>query len=186
MRYRIIAMLTLLAVSLPGAALAGAREDALEGITRCSVIPDDRGFTDCIDGVAQRLRARLGLPAASAAQIGAVPPPATGLPTPQSKVSNNGHASPISRKDGWLGRMFGSTPRKSTVHMVFYTFDGHGMFTVALGNGEVWRQMDNDSNRAHWRAPASNYRVTVKEGIFNASILEVDGDQTHYTVRRVR
>jgi hypothetical protein len=70
--------------------------------------------------------------------------------------------------------------------MAFYTFDSHGMFTVALGNGEVWRQMDNDSERAHWRAPASNYRVTVKKGIFNASILEVDGDQTHYIVRRMR
>jgi hypothetical protein len=186
MRRQIMTMLTLFAVSLPGAALAGAREDTLAGISRCNAIPDDRGFLDCIDGAARQLRARLALPAASATRTSPVLQPATGLPAPQSTVSRNAYAPPASRKRGWLARVFGSAPGKPALHMAFYTFDGRGMFTVTFKDGEVWRQMDSDGKRAHWRDPAPNYGVTVKEGIFGASILEVDGDQTHYMVQRLR
>jgi hypothetical protein len=82
--------------------------------------------------------------------------------------------------------VLGGTPEKSPLPMAFYSFDRQGLFTVSLTNGEVWRQKDNDANHAHWQAPASTYRVTVKEGVFGASILEVAGDPLHYLVQRAR
>jgi hypothetical protein len=186
MGYPIIAMLTLVGVCLSEPALADARDDALAAISRCTVIPDDRGFSNCVESAVQQLRARSGLSGVSATQAGPPAAPIVGLPTPQSTAVNSASASPRSKKGGWLSSVFGSSARKPTLHMDFYTFDAHGMFTVALKNGEIWRQMDSDSGRAHWRAPASNYSVTVKEGIFGASILEVSGEQTHYLVERLR
>jgi len=186
MRCQITIVLTLFGVSLSAAALADAREDTLAGISRCTVIPDDRGFSDCIESAAQQLRARLGLSGISAIRASSPAAPLVGAATSQSRASNLTSAQPRSKKGGWLSGVFGSTTRRPTLHMTFYTFDAHGMFTVALKDGEIWRQRENDSGRAHWSAPASNYSVTVKEGIFGASILEVSGEQTHYTVERLR
>jgi len=169
-------MLAVVAVLLPGAAWADARQDALTDISRCSVIADDRGFVDCIDRVAQQLHARLRDSAAPAFL-----PPQPGPRAPQTA----GNAPHSSRRGGLLRGMFG-TPHNPSLNMASYTFDDHGFFTVALRDGEIWRQLNSDRKRAHWRAPAANYRVTVKEGIFGAAILEVAGDQTHYLVERLR
>jgi hypothetical protein len=54
---------------LPLPALAGPREDVVSGSARCASFADDRQFLDCYYGAAQPMRAALGLPAASAAQV---------------------------------------------------------------------------------------------------------------------
>jgi len=59
---------------LPSAAMAGPRDDVVQGIVRCGTIADDRQWLDCIYGAAQPMRAQLGLSAAPAAQQRLVPP----------------------------------------------------------------------------------------------------------------
>jgi hypothetical protein len=67
MKLRLFAILALLILPLP--ALAGPREDVVSGSARCASFADDRQFLDCYYGAAQPMRAALGLPAASAAQV---------------------------------------------------------------------------------------------------------------------
>jgi hypothetical protein len=62
-----------LMVLLPAAAMAGPRDDVVQGIVRCGTISDDRQWLDCIYGAAQPMRAQLGLSPAPAAQQRLVP-----------------------------------------------------------------------------------------------------------------
>jgi hypothetical protein len=170
-------------LSLP--ASADPRSDALAGISRCAGIPDDRTFLDCVYGAAQPLRAKLGLPPAPAAQTNLVPPvglgPAT-IPPPAMA-----RAAPPPRNEGFLGGILGSGKAASPARrMSSYAFDSHGIFSVTLSNGEVWRQVEGDSNFAHWRAPAASYVVILRSGAFGSSDLQIQGQSTTFKVERVR
>jgi hypothetical protein len=66
--------LAAVAALLPSVAMAGPRDDVVQGIVRCGAIADDRQWLDCIYGAAQPMRAQLGLSAAPAAQQRLVPP----------------------------------------------------------------------------------------------------------------
>ena len=174
------ALLCLVSVS----AAADPRSDALAGISRCGGIADDRAFLDCLYGAAQPLRAELGLPPAPAFQTNLVPPAgSTSVPRPAMART----APPPSRSDGFFGDILGSGKAMAPAQrMASYAFDSHGVFSVTLSNGEVWRQVEGDSNFAHWRGPASNYVVIVRSGAFGSSNLQVQGQSTTFKVERVR
>ncbi len=91
------------------------------------------------------------------------------------------------RSEGFFGDILGSGKATAPAQrMASYAFDSHGIFSVTLSNGEVWRQVEGDSNFAHWRAPASNYVVIVRSGAFGSSNLQVQGQSTTFKVERVR
>jgi hypothetical protein len=169
-------------VSLPAA--ADPRSDALAGISRCGGIADDRILLDCIYGAAQPLRAELGLPPAPAFQTSLVPPVGPGAASaPRPAIARA--ASPHS--EGFFGGILGSGKATAPAQrMASYTFDSHGIFSVTLSDGEVWRQVEGDSNFAHWRGPASNYVAIVRSGAFGSSNLQVQGQSTTFKVERVR
>jgi hypothetical protein len=160
-------------------AQAAARDEMLSGISRCAGIADNRTFLDCVYGAAQPMRAELGLPPASPAQIGLVPPKA-GAATAMAQP-----ASPRPSR-GFVDKMLGSGVVKTpATAMASYFMDRAGLFTVTLKNGEVWRQNDDDGQLAHWRKPAANYIVTVVSGALGSSNLEVAGETISYKVTRL-
>jgi hypothetical protein len=80
--------------------------------------------------------------------------------------------------------MFGTgTP---ALRMPAYSFDKHGMFTVTLSDGEVWRQAADDTNYARLNGPVSNYSVSVTEGGFGDAEMQVNGEATTFMVQRAR
>jgi hypothetical protein len=164
-------------------AMAGPREETVAGISRCAALSDDRTFLECIYGAAQPLRAKMGLPPALDAQIRLVPPVA---PTSPQAAPTHADTPPTARRDanaaGMLSNLFGT----DSLRMASYSFDPRGLFTVALSNGEVWRQDPNDTNYAHWSGKASNYPVTLISGEFGKSRLDVRGEPGPYRVIRVR
>jgi hypothetical protein len=176
--FLILALLPL----VPVAALAGTRDDVMAGAARCTVITDDRAWLDCYYGSAQPMRAQLGLLPAPASQVGRVPPPhgmagSAMAPPPAAPVPTT---PPVHQ--GLLAGLFGSNAAQ--VRMTAYHFDPHGLFTVTLANGEVWQQMPDDSNFAHWRGPASAYNVIVDQGNYGHAALMVENDGQTYEVRR--
>jgi hypothetical protein len=164
-------------------ASAGPREDTLSGISRCATLSDDRTFLECVYGAAQPLRAKLGLPPARDAQIRLVPPATAALP---QSTPSRADMPPAARQEGNNGGIIGDLFGKNPLHMVSYSFDPRGLFTVTLSNGEVWRQDPNDTNYAHWSGKAANYPVTVTPGEFGKSRLSVRGEPGPYRVERVR
>ncbi len=82
MRTYLLFLAVLCAIQLIAtAANANARDDVLDGISRCGGIPDDRTWLDCVYGAAQPMRAQLGLPPALASQQKLVPPAIPGMAT---------------------------------------------------------------------------------------------------------
>jgi len=184
MKSRYFLLLALLPLAATPA-FAGPRDDVMSAATRCAGITDDRTWLDCYYGAAQPMRAQLGLVPAPASQTARVPPipgaarvfsaaPPAAAPVRQAIVAP--------ARKGFLGTIFASST--DDTKMASYRFDKHGMFTVTLGNGQSWQQIADDVNFAHWRGPASNYKVSVVEGGFGHAELTVENDGQTYDVRR--
>jgi hypothetical protein len=142
-----------------GPALAAPRDDALAGISRCAGLTDDRVFLDCLYGAAQPLRAELGLPPASPAQIRLVPPALA-------------PASPLVAREMALA--------SGALRMTSYDFSPTGRFTVTLSNGEVWGQAPQDNRLARWKKPAGSYIITVTKNWAGSYQLDIKGDHTYF------
>jgi hypothetical protein len=184
---------------LPSAASAAARDDVVQGIVRCGAIADDRQWLDCLYGAAQPMRAQLGLPAAPVSQqrlvpgqgygtlpgYGGMPPPARALPGGPPPPPPMQYSKP--NDHGFMDDMLGKANVPDLVtRMTAYRFDSEGHFFVKLSNGQMWRQLEDETYLAHWNRPAQNYVVTIKPGAFGSYNLVIN-DETHvYKVRRVK
>lgn len=198
-RHILLAVTLLSASAVP--ALADPRQDTLAGISRCASLPDDRTFLDCVYGAAQPLRAELGLQPAPAFQVQLVPPapgarammppPMASLPSaPMPSVPSPAPAQvasvpPPQQTNGVFGNLF-NNGSEETLQMASYRFDPHGVFTVTLSNGQVWRQRANDTAFANWGAKANDYYVTVRAQSGGGYSLSVRGDDGLYQVEPVR
>jgi hypothetical protein len=92
----------------------------------------------------------------------------------QPSVARAGPQSPseVARNPGWS-------------QVASYSFDRHGVFTIALVNGQKWQQLSGDTDLAHWVKPASNYWVRVTRGALRSINLKVKGEATAYKVEQI-
>jgi hypothetical protein len=130
---------------------------------RCYDQNDDRDWLDCYYRAALLMREELGLSASPGEHAAPSPEIARG-------AQQNG------------SKFFG---KSLTSRMAEYDFDSQGIFTVALENGQVWRQIDGDSHSAFWKKPASTYLVTIRRGMSGSFILTVHNESRAYRVHRV-
>jgi hypothetical protein len=154
-----------------GAALPGdmgVRDSVMRAAAGCGTQADERGWLNCYYAAAQPMRATLHLtPApqvASAAQPIALPPRPTDIGRP---ASVSGEGVPVQSR------------------MAAYSFDKYGLFTVTLANGQVWRQVDGDTDYAHWKKPASTYTAHVTAGFMRSFNFQVRGLPGLYKVQRI-
>jgi len=152
---------------------ADTRQDIIENATRCRALEDDRQWLDCFYGSAQPMRARLGLPSAPEAQIrlsGAVPAKS------DSTRQNYGLAMPQAPQ-----------PAHVSAKLTTFTLDSHGLFTVALANGQVWRQLSGDTTVAHWNpSKSTQYVIMISSGALGSYNLQVQGQPERFKVERLR
>jgi hypothetical protein len=183
--FRHIVLGVLACLSLTAVAEAAPRDEMLVGISRCTSISDERTFLDCVYGAAQPVRAELGLPPAPATQIRLVPGAgAVSVPLPPAGVAVA--APPPEESGGFLSFILGGKTVTPATAMASYSFDHNGHFIVTLANGQIWRQINEDTDLANWRKPASAYIVTVTTGVSEADNLKVTGEPGLYRVTRVR
>jgi hypothetical protein len=186
-QFRSLIALAILTVSVTSPAPADPRDETLAGISRCAGISDDRTFLDCIYGAAQPMRARLGLPPAPPSQTALVPPSpgrpgsSQGIVSSRTNIPPANHPQPGDR--GLFSQIFGGSA--PALHMASYTFDSHGMFTVTLSDGEVWKQVASDTNYANWRGPAADYIVALV-ATSGGTKMDVKGEPGPYSVQRLR
>jgi hypothetical protein len=72
------------------------------------------------------------------------------------------------------------------VRLRTYSFDHAGIVTIALENGQVWKQIESDSNFAHWHAKPDTYVARITKGFWGSFDLKVSNDEKLYEVRRVK
>jgi hypothetical protein len=161
------ALMLLLNRPLTSPAAADIRDDILDSAKRCNTIADDQRWLDCYYGVAQPMRARLGLVPAPQAQQHLLPPPRANT--------------------GLIANILGEA-RVADIHanLVSYSFNGSGQFTVTLSNGQIWEQSSSDTNQAKWSRPASSMSVTISPGAFATFNLFANGEGRAYKVKRLR
>jgi hypothetical protein len=82
------------------------------------------------------------------------------------------------------GLFTGGFERPKIQHLASYCFDRHGMFTVVLDDGSIWRQWPGDVRYAWWRDPPAHYRVWMM-GDDDNGFLTIMNDGLEYKVRRV-
>ncbi len=153
------------------------RDQVMAGAVRCTTLSDERQWLGCYYAAAQPMRVRLGLesaprtPALQAILPAQTPPP----------------ARPVS---GFGARALPVSPLGNADHvfaqMASYSFDKLGWFTVTLGNGQVWRQVNGDTTYAHWKKPADSYRVRLSKGFLGSFNLQVDGEPGLFKVHRIQ
>lgn len=166
---------------------AATRDEVYQALQRCNVVHDNHVWLDCLYGAVQPMRAELGLPSAPEGQVRLVPqggpisPVAMVRPSAPAAVTH-----PEPRHEGFLSYVLGGRRQVEAVPLRDYQFDGTRHFTVTLANGQVWRQADDDTRLASWKAAPAHYIATIKTGSLGSSILQVQGDASAFVVRPVR
>ena len=65
-------------------------------------------------------------------------------------------------------------------------FTPFGRFIVFLNNGQVWRQIEGDSDKAHFNGKPSDNTVTIALGAFGSYNLRINDSNHAYKVMRVK
>jgi hypothetical protein len=150
------------------------RDAVMAGASRCGGVAEDRPWLDCYYAAAQPMRVQLGLAPAAQARTLPVPMPGPavasdrqfGLPTP---------AAPA----------LGANVDRVSSRMAAYKINKFGLFTVTLENGQVWRQVDGDTDHAHWNKPAAAYQVEITHGFLGSFNFRVKDNPGLFKVLRV-
>jgi len=188
MRKTILAVAVAGGALIPGLALADAREDVINSLTRCASLTEDRQWLDCYYGAAQPMRAWLGLSPAPQSQLKLLqtqPQPSV-LPATVSRATVRSGPPPKPKSSG-LFDVFGGDDVVNQAPVQSYEIKSEG-FVITLPDGQVWQQTDDDAakNPVRWRQPASSMRVTIRQGAMRSFNLVLNDENLHHKVRRIR
>jgi hypothetical protein len=157
-------------------AWAGPREDAAAAMARCDTLKDNAAWLDCHERATTQMRAAL-----SAAPRALPPAPAAGGVRSGNSAPSFGEES-LPRRP----RAAASAPRKLVARVQDVSFSQSGYFTVALDNGQWWRQVDGDTAYARFRKPANRNVITIERGFLGSYNLHIQGLSQGYKVDRIR
>lgn len=145
------------------------RDDVMASAGRCGIATSDREWLNCYYAAAVPIRVALGL----------------SVSTPQVETKLAPAPNPPRRKQNVVAQLLGAPNTFITSRMMSYNFDSQGKFTVALANGQVWRQVGGGTIAANWRKPAPSYLVTITGGAIGSYNFTVQGSTGKFKVRRV-
>lgn len=183
-------------------ALAAPRDDVLAAMGKCAALTDDKARLDCYDSVAPRLRDALNAP----------PETISHPPTKEEQQSwfgfNLGSLFGTSPAQQTTPQQFGSDQvpapaapaagaapdsapmpeqiESITAKLTEYSFNPFGKFIIFLDNGQVWRQLQGDSGKAHFDQPAESNTVTIERGGIGSYNLLINHSNKVYKVTRVK
>ena len=197
MKFRLAAFVFVFAVAGLPALAAPATQDVLEAVGHCAQIADNSARLSCYDALAPRVKDALAAPPAAlpgnrapneeeqrswfgfdiAGLFGAEPAQQT---TPQAFGSE--HLPETHAKEAMAAAEVDSI--SAGVSDVAYT--PFGRFIVFLDNGQVWRQIEGDTDRAIFKKPAKDNKVTISRGFIGSYNLTMNGSEKMYKVTRVK
>ena len=172
-------------------------QDVLEAVGRCAAIADNAARLACYDALAPRVKDALAAPPQAL--------PGNRAPTAEEQRSWFGFD---------LSDLFGSGPSQQTTPQQFgndqlpsthaaeehaaaeidsisagvteVSFTPFGKFIVFLDNGQIWRQIEGDADRATFKKPAKDNKVTISRGFIGSYNLSINDSNKVYKVTRVK
>ena len=174
-----------------------APQDVLEAIGRCAAITDNGRRLTCYDALAPRVKDALATPPEAL--------PGNRAPTAEEERSWFGFD---------LSSLFGTSPSRQTTPSQFgsdrlptthaeeqtaaaavdsitaavtdVAFTPFGRFIVFLDNGQVWRQIEGDADRAIFKKPAKDNKVIISRGFIGSYNLTLNDSDKLFKVTRVK
>ncbi len=176
-------------------ALADSRDEVLRAMERCAGISDKDQRLACYDQLDPQVKSALATP----------PKTLDAPPTAEEQKSWFGFD---------FGNLFGSAPAQQSTPEKFgseslpapppvpgeppppgpidsisakvtdYAFTPFGKFIVFLDNGQVWRQLQGDADRATF--PKGDVVVTVSRGVLGSYNLQIGDSAKAFKVKRVK
>lgn len=125
----------------------------------------DREWLDCYYRAAMPMREQLGLAAPQSRSV------------PEHAAAGN---------FGIIRSIDSANTDRIESRMAAYGFDTRKLFTVTLANGQIWQQIEGDTDVADWKKPAAGYLVTIRRGMSGSFILTVRNEPHSFRVRRVQ
>ena len=172
-------------------------QDVLEAVGRCAAVADNQARLACYDALAPRVKDALAAPPSSL--------PGNRTPTTEEQRSWFGFD---------LGSLFGASPAQQTTPQQFgsdrlpathaqeetaaaavdsisagvseVAYTPFGRFIVFLDNGQVWRQIEGDTDRAIFKKPAKDNKVTIGRGFIGSYNLTINDSAKLFKVTRVK
>lgn len=194
-----VTSVALSALALAPAAMAGPRDDVLEALGKCAKITDNSERLTCYDGLAPRLRDALNTP----------PDRISHPPTKEEEESWFGFnldkvfgtapsnqttpqafgADKLAQAQADNGAATAQEPNAIDsigAGVTDYSFTPYKKFIVFLDNGQVWRQIEGDTNQARFLRQASDNKVTIERGAFGSYDMHINDGNQDYKVTRVK
>ena len=72
-----------------------------------------------------------------------------------------------------------------TAMVTDYAFNPYGRFTVFLDNGQIWRQIDGDTDQAHFSKREKD-QVTIERALIGSYNLSIAGHAHVFKVKRIK
>jgi hypothetical protein len=179
---------------------AGSREDALNAVARCAVLKEDHARLACYDATAAQVKDALAAPIA---------PQATATTEEQQKswfglpeiFGGGGHPAqttpqqfgneylppppPPAPVPGQPVRPAPEVIDSIAAGVSDYAFNPFGRFTVFLDNGQIWQQLQGDTDQARFKKSSPN-TVTISRGMLGSYNLKVNDSVGIFKVKRLK
>jgi hypothetical protein len=157
---------------------ADIRVSVLSAAVNCAKLEDDHKWLNCYYGSTDPIRLRLGLQPISPTAPSPVP-----LPQPDT-VAAPAMSNVMAAAAGPAVATANGPTRYPVVSRVkSFSFNQLGVFTIALDNGQTWRQLAGDTNNAgHIGA---NEVITISRGAFGSYNLRIGKRSEFFKVERI-
>lgn len=178
-----------------GVAAANPRDDVLQALGKCAAITDGTQRLTCYDALAPRVRDAMIAPPDVAAH-----PPTKDEQESWFGFDVSGLFGPGSKQQA-SPEQFGAEKMPSThakieqaqkevgeitVPVTEVTFNPLGKFVVFLKNGQIWKQIPGDADRAYFPRNLDGVTVTISRGFIGSYNLTIGDSNKVYKVTRMK
>jgi hypothetical protein len=173
--------------------MAASRDDVIEAIGKCAQIADDKGRLACYDALAPRVRDALATPPASLGHEPTEEEQQSWFGFDIGSLFGGGSAAPTAPDQ--FGRERTEQAKQAREHEEIDSIDAgvtevaftpFGQFILFLDNGQVWRQMQGDADRAHFRPKAKDNKVRISRGSLGSYNITINDSPKLFKVTRVK
>jgi hypothetical protein len=190
---RIASVFGLVLVLLGGRASAASRDDVLQALGRCAAIAENNARLACYDALAPRIKDALATPPASLAHEPTKEEQESWFGFDIGSLFGGGSAEPTTAEQFGKERTVEAQATREreeidsiSAGVTEAAFTPVGQFIVFLDNGQVWRQLQGDSDRAHFRSNTKENKVTISRGALGSYNLAINGSDRIFKVTRVK